>query len=721
MEKKMNIRLGFGCAAALLIAMMFASCVKEDIMSIPVEQTSEIKFGVDYSWDADKTKSSTEYYGEYKGDLILNSSDSDEKVSAGVYICDRIDVDQRPMTKGAVMTMSSLDKFGVYCKMTNTSGVISSYFSNLQVNRDVTTGKCTSALYYWPGSEYTSLDFLAVAPYDHGMLADSNNPTKFTYTVPTNATEQKDILVAKSDSYPGDSNRAVQLQFSHILSAVNVKIGDVPTGIIKSIRFINVFGGNCEYNVATNDWTLSTSLDDLKTFAVDLEEGGYVVNDDTATGTSINSSEATFMMIPQRLGENAMLEVVFHHSSTDRDVTLTSLLMGGEWPQGKTVNYLISITPESDLTFQTAQADIPIRDCHYDFQELVVKTTSSSGKWTMESDADWATLRLKPVLNNSDVDLYYKGFWVESYKGTTSINDQTINKNSTSNVIVYLYENVTDEDRVATISLYAYPNNKKTLVATRKILQYAPMWVDGKAYERIEEVIDPTNNPNNTFIWGYHWPETITYKGDVGFIGSLIFKILQLFGYASNVEINWSGTTATINTAGLSALGTNGSSTTDGLTNTTQLWSFKGGADLVNTMSLLEAWGMTYESGNDGATNLSSFAIRMVAYKNKHKETSETQGGNTVRVAELTEDGIQWYLPASGEIGTLINSACDDDETTNDTALNGDYWSSTAVSAGDTKNTHSYYYNATDNSSTKSANRNTLYKIRAARIKPVAE
>lgn len=726
MKKMMYIRLKIAVCAILLSATMF-SCTKEEMVAEPLRKGPEIGFGVNLGWEADKigTKSEADDYGIYKGDVVLQSSESDKVLTAGIYIKEGIETSNLPATKGSVLTINNLMDFGAYCKLINNDGGESSYFSNVAVTKNSGNIWSPSANYYWPGTDYTSLEFLAVAPLTNGMTPnqDSNLPTSFTYSVPSTAADQKDILIATpkyatdKSSYPGNYNQSVDLQFNHILSAVNVKIGDIPEGVIKSIKFIGVFAKNCTYNVADATWTTSTSIDDLADFSIDLGDG-YNVTSETQSGTVLNPDVATFMMIPQKLGENAKLEVLFHHNSTNRDVTLTSLLMGGEWPQGHTVNYVISITPESDLTFETEQENMPIRDCHYDIQELVIKTTNSAATWSMESDSEWATLRSKPAKNDSDLDLYYKGFWVESHKGGKTLANQSISKGSTANVLVYLYENTTNQDRVATISLYAHINGEKVLVGTRKILQYAPMWVNGKAYERIEEIIDPTNNPNNTFIWGYNWPETITYKGDVGLLGSLIFKVLQIFGYAQNVSMNWGGTTATINTAGLSTLGTNGSSTTDGLTNTTQLWEFKGGADLVNTMSLLEAWGMTYESGNDGVANLSSFAIRMVAYKNKHKEKTESSSGQTIRVAELTDDGIQWYLPASGEIGDLINTACDDDGTTNDTQLSGNYWSSTAVSTGDTKNTHSYYYGATDNATTKTANRNTLYKIRAARQQP---
>ena len=436
MKKMMYIRLKIAVCAILLSATMF-SCTKEEMVAEPLHKGPEIGFGVNLGWEAEKigTKTEADDYGKYKGDGVLQSSESDKVLTAGIYIKEGIETSNLPATKGSVLTINNLMDFGAYCKLINNDGGESSYFSNVAVTKNSGNIWSPSANYYWPGTDYTSLEFLAVAPLANGMTPnqDSNLPTSFTYSVPSTAADQKDILIATpkyttdKSSYPGNYNQSVDLQFNHILSAVIVTIGNIPEGVIKSIKFTGVFAKNCTYNVADATWTTSTSIDDLADFSIDLGEG-YNVTTETQSSTVLNPGAATFMMIPQKLGENAKLEVEFHHNNTGNDVTLTSLLMGGEWPQGHTVNYVISITPESDLTFETEQENMPIRDCHYDIQELVIKTTNSAATWTMKSDSDWATLRSKPAKNDSDLDLYYKGFWVESDKGEKTLANQSISK-----------------------------------------------------------------------------------------------------------------------------------------------------------------------------------------------------------------------------------------------------------------------------------------------------
>ena len=79
----------------------------------------------------------------------------------------------------------------------------------------------------------------------------------------------------------------------------------------------------------------------------------------------------------------------------------------------------------------------------------------------------------------------------------------------------------------------------------------------------------------------------------------------------------------------------------------------------------------------------------------------------------LVDDDIKWFLPSNDEIATLKSTACDADDTNNDEALSGTYWTST--SAADVK-AYEYAEDATSGTAVSRVS-TTKHKIRAARKK----
>ena len=83
----------------------------------------------------------------------------------------------------------------------------------------------------------------------------------------------------------------------------------------------------------------------------------------------------------------------------------------------------------------------------------------------------------------------------------------------------------------------------------------------------------------------------------------------------------------------------------------------------------------------------------------------ETEQGETIRYAEafISTNDIHWYLPASNEQVSLKDGLTEGDEP-----LEGEYWSSTAVS----DNANAYKY--TPNGNLTSEDRMKPHKMRAA-------
>ncbi len=768
----MNIRLGFGCAAALLIAMMFASCTKEELFSAPVKKSDEINFGVNLKWDDDEvsTRSGVDY-GNRAGSFMLRSEDSADSLAVNVYVKNTIS-ESAPMTKGSVVeNASAIADFDVYCSLDNGSETVP-YFLNLEATQENGFWKPARDC-YWPGSDFTKLKFLAVAPYDHGMTSTiasgSVMPTSFSYTVPEAAVNQNDIMMAVTGEYAGNYNQTVPVTFNHLLSAINVKIGSVPEGTIHSITLKGV-GSSSTYTVADGTWATCTATDD---FAVDFAgDGDTFATTGTETGNpQINAAEATFMMIPQTLGENASLEVVFTHTITNNYVTLTASLANVGWEKSKTYNYLINIEPDFILSIE--EESVPIADCHYDVREITISDEANAG-WILTSNVDWVKFRVKPDnFDNSE----YKDYWIENHSVRTVeiiydqasktkevVKDETTHYPISNNLVgsgnasvfIYYYENVGVSDantRESIITLSDRNGNEKDVIP---VSQYYPLWsTTTMAYERIEE-------SNALHPWGFASTRTVTYTypnyptpswvSDWGIIGQFIWWIFRDWftqdynatrsaaynefyttyfntdvneqtGFISMTGSSSSSWTATLNYSKINNI----VATKTGLENTITILNYTGGS---TTGSDAETWLINNNlTSNGGSSSIDNTTLtQTAAYQaiKKNAWVSSTVITTTTVISEdgktayettsvndisLAESGLQWFLPSETEVATLLPTACDSDTNNNDTALSGTYWSSTSASG-----TNSISYDAAG--ITSSPSRTQTYKIRAARMKP---
>lgn len=193
-----------------------------------------------------------------------------------------------------------------------------------------------ASTYYWPGASY-KMKFFAYSPKGNAQYTLSGNmyagsPT-ISVSIPSNVSEQKDLLVAQSTELDGNTNNAVNLTFNHALTAVKFVCGDdMQGGTVKSVSLKNIYAKGI-YNMGTMSWS---SQNTLTTFSQVLNKVTTGIPDEKLT-----TDAQTFMMIPQTLPDNAQIEVVFTDTS-NIDHTLTADIKGGQWPMGKTVTYKIS-------------------------------------------------------------------------------------------------------------------------------------------------------------------------------------------------------------------------------------------------------------------------------------------------------------------------------------------------------------------------------------------
>lgn len=245
---------------------------------------------------------------------------------------------------------------------------------------------------YWPGDN-AMLSIHAWAPATLPLvltnLEKAPGQVKFSYEAQrsadgkTDAEAQTDLLWAVVDCNKKmaiedaalDAYKAAKLQFTHPLSAIKFEVRDVLGGTIKSISIKNVLTkGNCIYQLtANNDGEYVDTQNGVYTWSDQNTVGDFhqdfnvTVNGQTQRPTDVNATnsvadesvtakkpKATFMMIPQKISEDAEIEIVMVQTgrknadgtaAPDQEVTLSGKILDNEvkeWLPGKEYVYTIS-------------------------------------------------------------------------------------------------------------------------------------------------------------------------------------------------------------------------------------------------------------------------------------------------------------------------------------------------------------------------------------------
>lgn len=689
-----------GMAAVLFSCLLVLSC-SDDIIESSKDRVGKhsdnICFGISPA-DEDWTKGSagtgsasvkdTEYY-------VLRAENSSDTLCLRATVTDGISVsafgNDAPETRSApVISLETYGSFRVQAHCTDAGVPVDVFYMDDvadNLNADVWS---TRNVYYWPGADRT-LRFFAWAPVDAAFTSVPESPknTVLGYKVPQDVSDQKDVVVAVTSDIPGNSNTEVPLVFRHICSAIRFEFGsEMQPGTIKSVALNNVkYAGS--YDMASDTWTLN---DGVASFKQVLE---LVTIGNEADSDSLTTSDGTFMMIPQILPDGAEVEVVFVDDVTGKTREMTVSIAGSRWPQGMTVTYKLSITPEYDLEF-TSEPEI--QDAHYVIYPINIKAGNIPGGWTLTSTDPSVTLRTEHTV------LTRRGFWIERDRGGASISSTAVGDNIT--VLAFLEENVGETTREVNLELRP-TNMPNAIPRIFTISQLCPSWNGDLGCERIEDADYP---------WGFMWPDgmKITYEMDnSGFFdwirNALLNAYLSWFTDYNNfvTKETWalSITSVTINFDAVPQVLV-ATSEDDGKRNTDELYNFNGISDVATLMSILEDWGGT--TTDVLPLNPEEFAARACVMKNKFSVTIEENMGQTIEVPVLAEEDLVWYLPSKNEAPRM--------QDTGEYALDGIYWTSTNYVAEDEHNENAYIYTA--GGSTSVEKRNVYHHVRAVRKKP---
>ena len=241
-----------------------------------------------------------------------------------------------PQTRGVMNESSTVGSFGVSAVYSK-DGVNSSLFQNEEATQNGSYW-FTSSNATWPLDG--SVSFYAYAPYNETSLSfdDVVKNKTIRYTANTDFSKQPDLIVAKSESNAFTSstaNEAVSLSFSHALTAITFSISaDMIPGTVKSITVSGVYGQG-DYDLSKASKASWASLANPSTYAITL-------NASVKAGESkaLTDKTSAMMMIPQILGADAKVSMVFYDGKKDKTVSFS--LYGTSWTAGKHITYVLS-------------------------------------------------------------------------------------------------------------------------------------------------------------------------------------------------------------------------------------------------------------------------------------------------------------------------------------------------------------------------------------------
>ena len=282
---------------------------------------------------------------------------TDEAFSKPLYLhpietVNKTQKNQGPTTRGTMNNDPVVGNFRVSANyIQNEGSEEESFFQDREAKKEGSNNNWFVAdNVKWPAAGTVS--FYAYAPYNYNNVSslkwmgvdDVTQNKTIHYEVPAKVEDQPDFIVANSEgkSFTSSSaNTPVALNFSHALTAITFSVSDdMEKGKINSITIEGVKGEG-DYNLSTKEWSVSSSSS-AASYNVPISASGLNVG----TGTVNLAPDATLMMIPQTLGDDAKVTINITPSgkSAVDAVDLTFDLKGTQWVAGNHVTYLLSTT-----------------------------------------------------------------------------------------------------------------------------------------------------------------------------------------------------------------------------------------------------------------------------------------------------------------------------------------------------------------------------------------
>lgn len=234
---------------------------------------------------------------------------------------------------------------------------------------------------YWPQAADANVSFFAYSPYviaTNGITLNvSTGIPSIDYTVPTNCSDQPDLMVSallQDRNRTNNGSSPVNFQMRHVLTCIGFKA----SGNGEKVKKITVKGvkksGRLSVSAAgTPSWDLSGAVNE--NFDAIVDDGIYL----GATAELVNTGGGYLMMVPQTLETGATLTV-----ELDSGRSFDFNLEGLSWGAGQFINYTLSITPEAALLLTPEKIVLPPMGGFSEFNVIV--ENGSSLDWTIAID-----------------------------------------------------------------------------------------------------------------------------------------------------------------------------------------------------------------------------------------------------------------------------------------------------------------------------------------------
>lgn len=741
MKAKKYLYQTAGKAAALAACLLLFSCSGDDLADYGSANGGKHSDNICFSISAaDKAMAkgasladSSKAAGEYTAArFVMRSPDTDDTLCVQTVISDGINVTSfeggTAATRGVPVTsLETYGSFHVQAHCTDNGTPVSQFYMDDNATNSDGTVWSTSQVRYWPGENRT-LQFFAWAPVDAAFTATPGSPesTTLEYTVPTTVTDQKDVVVATTEEIAGNANTTQPLTFRHICTAVKFKVGDqMQAGTIKKITISGVHNSGA-YDMASDSWQLGSNTT-VFSIEQDIEMTG------NESGSMITDGENTFMMLPQELPAGAKVEIIFHDSQAGTDRTFSASIGGMTWPQGKTVTYTLSITPE--YKFEITEEN-PVIDAHYVIFQTTLKVSgvAPNQSWTITAPTlDGANVTIQ---RQSDMNSWARqGYWTDRNVNQggddtgSARGGQTISGTGEAEIPIAIFVPENTGETPRTVNLVAGVGNVNS--STIEIEQLCPNWNGNLGCERLESDPEP---------WGFYWDtdfkiiydltncdegsrrllkayiDLTSFFENLSWIPLIEDLMNAIYGEGKWPDLSYLDMKTSGGVLGFGAKVDNitinlGDVPTDniaereddGQRNTQEIYNFEGIQFVNQVINMIENMdGYTVATEGEGLIPSNNAAIACMKLNSWNIISVQDE-----EVLTLTSDSNvpDWYLPARGEVSNVI--------TDEEYPLNGEYWTSTAV-ADNSK--QAWKYNAAG--TTSQEERNSVLNVRAVRKKP---
>ncbi len=316
---------GIRVAVAITLLAGIASC--EDELDCPIQPGNGIAFSIfDEDMPMPQGRSGAEAAEaadacETEVDSLYRSIYTPLALGADTVSCyvecmpnsSAVELFSMPEGRGAAMTAAGLSSF----KATALTGAGNVYFKDEQVALNNLAGSLDR---FWPDQPLwffgyaTSKAVTWDAAPAYSVNADDVCEVNFSYSVPApkdgkDAENQPDLIFAAKSNV--GQMASVPLTFHHALAAVRFEVGDMDAGeTIESIELLNLYGsGSCkmaDLGVVNGKQDVSFVWTGHKNVNSYKQAFNQVVG---SQGEAIGSDECTFMLVPQMLSDDAVLQI----------------------------------------------------------------------------------------------------------------------------------------------------------------------------------------------------------------------------------------------------------------------------------------------------------------------------------------------------------------------------------------------------------------------------